>query len=258
MYTDGDEVAYADRRPIILTSIEPVATRGDLADRTIAELDRIRPGVLAALLDAVGVGLGRRDAVHLERSPRMADFALWVVACEPSLPWKPGAFFEAYAAARDHTVQSSIDADPVATALVDLVEDGRTWEGTAAELLADLDARREVGAHPTKGWPGTPQAMGGRLTRAAPSLRASGWDVERGEGRDRYTIYLRPKKHKEGDDAHTPHNAHTAEDHREDVSTREQREHVLQFGAKTHDQTALDLCGPQPDERNAADDWVKL
>ena len=36
LYTDGEEVIYANRRPIILTSIEDIATRGDLADRTIA------------------------------------------------------------------------------------------------------------------------------------------------------------------------------------------------------------------------------
>lgn len=277
LYTDGDEVVYADRRPIILTSIESVATRGDLADRTIAvemplisedgrrteaemnaELDRIRPGVLAALLDAVVVGLKRRDSVRLKQWPRMADFALWVVACEPALPWKKGAFLEAYANARDHTVRSSIDADPVATALVGLLEGGSTWEGTAEELLAALNSRREAGAHPPKGWPETPQTMGGRLTRAAPSLRAAGWDVERGTGRGRYAIYLKPREHKHAEGAHTPHNAHTAEDHRDDVSTREQREHVVQLGTNPQDQPALDLFGGRPDEQEVDADCIEL
>jgi len=272
LYTDGDEVVYADRRPIILTSIESVTTRGDLADRTIAvempripedgrrteaemdaELDEIRAGVFAALLDAVVVGLGRRDTVHLERLPRMADFAKWVVACEPALPWKEGAFLGAYAGARDHAVQSSIDADLVATAIVLLLKEVSAWTGTAGELLGALNDRRESGDRPPKGWPESPQAMGGRLTRAAPSLRAAGWDVERGEGRARYTIYLKPGEHQYADDAHATHCAHDGGNEADEVSTGEHGEQPMQLGATPQDQAALDLFGGYPDAEANAD-----
>ncbi len=200
LYTDGEEVIYSDRRPIILTSIEDVATRGDLADRTItvtlpllpeklrrteADLDgamqQIRPAVLGDLFDALALGLRRRDAVELPRLPRMADFAAWVVACEPALPFTDGAFLHAYEAVREDMVETGIEADPVATALLYLVREEGSWTGTATELLADLDRRRD-GATPPRGWPETPQAMGGRLTRAAPLLRASGIGVLRGRG----------------------------------------------------------------------------
>ena len=54
--------------------------------------------------------------------------------------------------------------------------------------------------------------MGGRLTRAAPLLRASGWDVERGEGQDRYTIYLTPNQHGRATGAHDTHTRSHASD----------------------------------------------
>lgn len=200
LYTDGEEVIYSDRRPILLTSIEDVATRGDLADRTITvtlpllperlrrtedDLDRvmqrIRPAVLGDLLDAVSAGLRNRATVQLDVLPRMADFATWVVAAEPALPWEEGRFLQAYEAVREDMIETGIEADPVATAMLHMVRDVGSWRGTATELLAHLDARRD-GTPPPNDWPETPQAMGGRLTRAAPLLRSSGIDVSRDRG----------------------------------------------------------------------------
>ena len=277
LYTDGDEVVFADRRPIILTSIECVATRGDLADRTIAvemplipeqgrrteaamveELDRIQPGVLAALLDAVVVGLQRRDEVRLERLPRMADFALWIVACEPGLPWREGAFLEAYAASRDHSVQTSIDADPVATEVVALLESDGTWTGTAAELLSTLNARRDDGLRLPKDWPDSAQKLGGRLKRAAPLLRSAGWDIERGAGRGRYTYQLKPREHMSANDAHPAHNAHHNGGEAIDVSTGEQREQLMQLRTHADEQPALDLVSDNPAAPGADVDCVEL
>ena len=199
LYSDGDEVVYADRRPIILTSIEHVATRGDLADRCIpvtlpripeharrteaelhAALDRIRPVLLGDLLTAVSTGIRRRDHVRLERLPRMADYAQWVVSCEPALPWQEGAFLEAYADARAATLQTATEADPVAVAIIEMLSLIGEWKGTASELLEALDARRND-ARPAKRWPETPRAMSGRVTRAAPLLRAAGIEVDQGE-----------------------------------------------------------------------------
>jgi hypothetical protein len=102
LYTDQDEVLFDSCRPIILNGIEDFIMRADLADRTIfealqaipekdrkasqqlmAEFERERPKILSALLEAVSCGLRRLPNVHLERLPRMADFAKWATACEP-------------------------------------------------------------------------------------------------------------------------------------------------------------------------------
>src|SRR6516162_2685415 len=101
LYTDCDEVLFQAARPAILNGIEDIVCRSDLADRAIfltlepiaderrrterqlwREFEVVRPRVLGALLDAAAHGLRRLPQVRLERSPRMADFALWATACE--------------------------------------------------------------------------------------------------------------------------------------------------------------------------------
>ena len=89
-------------RPVILNGIEEFVSRPDLADRAmiltlapIAEMSRRtekrscgptfeaeHPHILGVLLDAVAEGLKRLPNTRLPRLPRMADFALWVTACE--------------------------------------------------------------------------------------------------------------------------------------------------------------------------------
>ena len=49
-----------------------------------------------ALLDAAVAGLRDLPQVKLERPPRLADFALWVSACEEALGMKPGEAMAAY------------------------------------------------------------------------------------------------------------------------------------------------------------------
>src|SRR5215831_14760125 len=115
LYTNDDEVLFEAVRPILLNGIEEVISRPDLGDRAIfltlapigegqrrleselwREFEVERPRVLGALLDAVVHGLRAMGRVHLDRLPRMADFALWASACEPAL-WPAGTFARAYA-----------------------------------------------------------------------------------------------------------------------------------------------------------------
>src|SRR3989454_10301520 len=104
LYTDDEEVLFEAARPILLNGIEEVISRPDLGDRAIfltlapvGEAQRrpeselwcafeiARPRILGALLDAAVHGLSALGRVHLNRLPRMADFALWATACETGL-----------------------------------------------------------------------------------------------------------------------------------------------------------------------------
>src|SRR5262245_5152534 len=118
LYTDDEEVLFQAARPILLNGIEEVVSRPDLGDRAIfltlapigeaqrrleselwQEFEIARPRILGVLLDAVVHGLRALGRVHLDRLPRMADFALWAAACETAL-WPAGTFARAYAANR--------------------------------------------------------------------------------------------------------------------------------------------------------------
>jgi hypothetical protein len=196
LYTDQDEVLFGSKRPIILNGIDDIATRPDLADRSIvqtlaaisderrkletelwADFERKRPRILGALLDAVSHGLKTLPDVVLDRKPRMADFAVWVTACEGAL-WKKGTFLAAYTGNIQEAVETVLENDQVAAVLrayIDMTSDGFT--GTAADLLKALNGVATEIQQQAKGWPKAPAVLGSRLRRIAPPLRKIGIDV---------------------------------------------------------------------------------
>jgi hypothetical protein len=119
----------------------------------------------------------------------MADFAEWVVACEPALPWSRGTFIAAYDRNRDAIVEATIEADIVAAAIRGFVTTRHRWEGTATELLAMLNNATNEATRKLKNWPATATALSGRLRRTAPNLRKMGigvdFDRETGRSRNR-------------------------------------------------------------------------
>jgi putative DNA primase/helicase len=93
-YSDRDEMLFSGQRSLMLNGIGDLASRGDLAERTMpvflpaipndqrreesefwAAFEAAKPSILGALLNAVSRGLRRLPDVRLDRRPRMADFA---------------------------------------------------------------------------------------------------------------------------------------------------------------------------------------
>jgi hypothetical protein len=195
LYTDCDEVLFQAARPTILNGIEDIVCRSDLADRAIflalepiaderrrmerelwREFEMVRPQILGALFDAVAHGLRRLSSVRLERSPRMADFALWATACETAF-WPPGAFLRAYNANRRAAIEGVIEADPVAAFVREIMAVRSTWAGRASDLLRARIAAGEDVLDGTAGWPKNPRALAGRLRRCQTFLRTIGIDI---------------------------------------------------------------------------------
>lgn len=193
LYEDDEQTLFDYQRPVILTSIDKIIKRHDLLDRAIvitlpkipeterleekrfwAEFEKIRPKIIGAFLDAVAVGLGRWNEVKLDRLPRMADFAKWVVACEPALPWEPGAFMKAYTEARSKAIEGALEADIVTVAVRDYLDERESFEGTMTELLTALEGYVPEKIQKTKAWPKTPQYLSSRLREAATSLERIG------------------------------------------------------------------------------------
>ena len=145
-----------------------------------AEFEKARPRILGALLDAVAEGLRNVDNVRLDRLPRMADFAKWIVACESALPWEPGAFMKAYAGNRAEAVSLTLESDCVAVAIKEFLEHQDSFEGTATKLLSELEEHVSEKVQKSKAWPQNARAFGNRLTRIAPLMRQTGIEIERG------------------------------------------------------------------------------
>lgn len=197
LFTDEDEVILQAARPMILTGIEDLASREDLADRSInlvlapipaenrrnerrlePEFEAVRPRVLGALLDAVSSALKHIDEIELQSPPRMVDAVEWVTAAEKAFGWAPGSFLRAFEENQNDVVAVSIETDPLASAIAALLEDHSGWDGTGAELLALLNVRLNQETQKSKAWPASPKALAGRVRRLAPVLRKAGIEVE--------------------------------------------------------------------------------
>lgn len=195
LFSDDDEALFSAIRPVILNGIEDFITRPDLADRTLfltldpipdekrrpeetfwTEFEGVRPSILGALLDAVAYGINHLPATHLDRLPRMADFALWASACEPAL-WDAGTFWAAFCGNRDEMTENVLAADSVATAVRTLMATMPEFEGTTTKLLHKLEDVAGERIAKAKEWPTNAKALSGRLRRAAPLLRKIEIDV---------------------------------------------------------------------------------
>jgi hypothetical protein len=197
LYTDHDEIIFDAMRPVLLTSIEEVASRSDLLDRCLivwlpaipedrrrseAELvetfRKVRPRILGALLDAVAVALHRLPSIKMSSLPRMADFAIWATAAEAAFGWPSGTFVEAYQGNRESANEVALEASVVARPLLDLLEAQGEWNGSSGELLKILEERQGDQARKQSGRPKNPRSLSGHLKRLAPNLREAGWILE--------------------------------------------------------------------------------
>jgi hypothetical protein len=75
-------------------------------------------------------GLRNLPQVKLDRPPRLADFALWVSACEEALGMKPGEAMAAYQANSAEARDLALEASPLYGPLAELAREGFT--GTVA------------------------------------------------------------------------------------------------------------------------------
>jgi DNA polymerase III delta prime subunit len=203
LYTDGDLHVISFRRVVILNGIDLGAVRDDLADRLVTvDLHRIEesarardddltqrwqaaaPLILGGLLDLTARVLAILPSVHLERSPRMADFA-HVLAAVDQLAGTEG--LARYRALAGELARDAVTSDPVLLALTSTIS--MPWDGPAAELLDILTATLHD-TRPPKGWPSGARVLASLLKRRAPSLRRLGWTVEQlSERSERGTLW---------------------------------------------------------------------
>ncbi|PPK94222.1 hypothetical protein CLV92_108124 [Kineococcus xinjiangensis] len=224
LFTDDDVTVLSFRRVIALTSIDAGALAGDLAERMIpVELERIPPQrrrpdadvetdyrataplTLAGLLDLLAEVLAALPDVHLPQLPRMADFARLLAALDAVTGWTTLA---AYLARAEEANRAVMEADPLATAVRDLLDRQAVgWSGTSTELLATLN---DHAPDPRpRNWPKNASVLGGSLRRLAPALRASGIEVtEQRTGAGRFLNLRRTPPtddvNRRGEEAQTP------------------------------------------------------
>ena len=195
-------VTDGSNQPIIINGISDIITRPDLADRCVfidcapipdlqrrthadimTTFARTRPQILGVLLDAVAHGLRKPVQIEPTGLPRMADFALMVIAGETKF-WPAGTFMMAYDSNRAEVVEALIEADPVASAVRLLSVRREYWEGQASDLDGILRAMTG-NLEGARNWPAEPRILANTLRQLAPSLMKIGIDVRFHKSRDR-------------------------------------------------------------------------
>ena len=141
----------------------------------VADLNALLPAVFAAFLDAMKVGLQRQSTVATPNT-RMADFAKFVVAAEPALPWEPGESLGAYRnnqgawTCRSHRRRSLAK-------LVTSFAEGHSglWSGLVSELYERLSRRFRLKRDAREAGPVTPMVLRSPQASGTRASRTRGW-----------------------------------------------------------------------------------
>jgi phage/plasmid primase-like uncharacterized protein len=234
LFTNAEESVLDLKKPIVLNGIAVIVTAQDLSDRTVhidlptiearATANQIkqlfethRGSIFGALLDLLAKALAQLQTIHTEdrKLPRMADFAQLGEAVYRVYGKPPGAFISDYQEKRKESVHRTLEASPVAVAILAYLDDRpQGFEGTIGRLLEVLGDYRQD----TESWPKSAKGMGDIFRRIAPALRQIGisaWASER-RGKHGYQCSLKkiPDRHisladvPTGDEVHQVHQVH--------------------------------------------------
>ncbi len=198
-YTNDDDVIYRFQRTIALNSVNQVAYKPDLLDRSIlihldrisedkrkpsqlfwAEFERDLPYILGVIFDVLVKALALYPTVKLDKLPRMADFARWGYAIAEAAGFSGETFIQAYYANIVTQHDEAIEANPAAQVLMEFMKDQEPWTGTASELHALLTPIAfKLGVSQSRGWPKNAPRLGRVLEILTPNLAAKGVVLER-------------------------------------------------------------------------------
>ncbi len=199
LYTDADVTVMQYRRPLILNGISLGELRADLAERILPveltsipaddrlpldelwkRFERFRAAALGDLLTLVERTLSyEQDHERPAQLTRMAEFHRLCWALDAVTDH--GGYLDAYLAAIDTMTVESIEDSPVARAIVMWFgqhPDRDRLEGTSSHLLEVLGGTVAQSGRPHE-LPDTARGFAEGLRRAAPTLRAVGFETER-------------------------------------------------------------------------------
>jgi Bifunctional DNA primase/polymerase, N-terminal len=193
LHTTDEETTFEFTRPQIITAIDALANRDDLADRVIlAQLGEIsenkrlpyaelqqkieaaRPRILGAMLTVISQTLAEMPHTNPERLPRMADYAKFSIAAETALGLHKGQFMKVYERSRDFSRQVVIESSPVGEAIVSFMRDRQKWKGRASELLKELERYTDDATYRSRFFPKASNAFKRQLNRLKPDLVSLG------------------------------------------------------------------------------------
>jgi hypothetical protein len=191
LYSDADESVITVKRPVVLNGISVAVTAQDLVDRTLSietpviservettelwrNFDAAHGALLGAMLDVVAAALELLPAIRIPAAerPRLAEFARFGMAVAKATGKTADDFTRQFTACRQEAIARTIDASPVATAVIAWCEQNPFGaHDTAANFMNRMEAFKP---QRVESWPWTGKGFADALRRAAPALRHHG------------------------------------------------------------------------------------
>lgn len=192
LYSDADECVILVKRPVVLNGISAAVTAQDLIDRTISietplitnrteitdlwnQYEPNHANLLGALLTIFSESLSRLKSITLPAAdrPRLAEFAKLGMAVAETMGKSGSDFLAQFNSSRQETIARTIDASPVASALIEWFDDNnrRTTKLPVKELFSQIERKKPTNAD---SWPRSAKGFADTLRRIAPALRYMG------------------------------------------------------------------------------------
>jgi hypothetical protein len=167
---------------VVTQELEPTTEdERKLEAAVLEEFDRIRGKCLGAAFDIVSKALAKKKNVHLDKLPRMADYAVWGEAIARAMDYPDETFVKAYDANRAAQNVQTLQDEPVGLALEKLLDDNADFVGTATDLLSGLTLKAEdlgIDTKKLRKWPKGPQALSRQFNEIRLNLENTGYDVD--------------------------------------------------------------------------------
>jgi hypothetical protein len=192
LYFDAELQYFSFTRAFIINGIADFVRRPDLQQRAIVlrlpkppkkrlsekklrrRLEKLLPGLLGALYDAVAHALKNYNKTETPQTLRMADAAQWIAAAEGGLPVEPGEILTAIEETQTELMVETVMNDPLVMALLRLTT-ARPFEGTVGQLFAELHEEFPDG---NRHLPKLPAHLSSSLKRQETALAKVGVLVE--------------------------------------------------------------------------------
>lgn len=191
LYSDADESVITVKRPVVLNGISVAVTAQDLVDRTLSietpvinsrvettdlwrSFESAHGELLGALLDLTSEALRLLPKIRIPSAerPRLVEFARFGMAVAIATGKTANDFTRQFSACRQEAIARTIDASPVATAVIAWFEKNPFGaQDSAGNFMSRMEAFKP---QRVESWPWTAKGFADQLRRAAPALRMHG------------------------------------------------------------------------------------
>ncbi|MBE3128292.1 MAG: hypothetical protein IMZ60_01270, partial [Actinobacteria bacterium] len=219
LYTDDEDIIYNYIRKLGFNGINLAGEEPDFLDRSVPvnlsritrtarkteaqilqEFELVRPKITGAIFKIMQKTMPLIEGItsEIKSLPRMADYAIWCEAASRVLGEKTGIFLDAYFNKIEGVNRESIDASPVAVTVLEFMKTRNEWEGTASELLNNLNTMAEqlkINTHQPQGvWPSAPNILTKKLNDVRANLEDAGYKIFPGKNHGGRTILISKQK----------------------------------------------------------------